>query len=86
MVLMAPLQNNEKLYKQFFEMARQIRESLQLLRSKVKDLEPNLTTVVTSQPAASGGQDEERFTVSERRDQSFIKRDSEEFAENRGKR
>ncbi|CAI9560643.1 unnamed protein product [Staurois parvus] len=48
-VLVEPSQNDEELDRHFFETTRQIRESLQLLRSKVKDLEASQTTVL-SQP------------------------------------
>ncbi|KAM5153073.1 syntaxin-4 [Mantella aurantiaca] len=48
-VLVEPSEDDDELDRQFFEMTRQIRESLQLLRSKVKDLEANQTTVL-SQP------------------------------------
>ncbi|XP_040211982.1 syntaxin-4 [Rana temporaria] len=48
-VLVEPSQNGEELDKQFFETTRQIQESLQLLKNKVKSLESNQTTVL-SQP------------------------------------
>ncbi|XP_073491870.1 syntaxin-4 [Aquarana catesbeiana] len=48
-VLMEPSQNDEELNKQFFVTTRQIRESLQVLKNKVKSLETNQTTVL-SQP------------------------------------
>lgn len=48
-VLMEPSQNDEELDKQFFVTTRQIRESLQVLKNKVKSLETNQTTVL-SQP------------------------------------
>ncbi|XP_072273041.1 syntaxin-4-like [Pyxicephalus adspersus] len=45
-VLVEPSENDDELDQQFFQTTRQIRESLQLLKGKVKDLESGQATVL----------------------------------------